>query len=54
MEDGHEPWYPKLVNWRNWEIPRPGREAVFGFLIVLAVSLSLHGFVVWLCSWFRN
>jgi len=47
-------WYPKLVEWRNWEIPRPGREAVGGFFVVLAVSLGLHGFVLWMCSWFRH
>ena len=47
-------WYPKLVPWKYWEIPRPGKEAVVGFLIVLGVSLGVHGFVLWLCAWFRG
>ena len=53
--NGHdrEDWYPRLVSWKNWEIPVPGKEAVIGFLIVLAASLALHLFVIWMCSWFR-
>ena len=46
-------WYPKLVSWSNWEIPVPGKEAVVGFFLVLAVSFLLHLFVLWLCSRFR-
>ena len=47
-------WFPKLVNWENFEIPVPGREAVLGFFAVLAVSLILHLGVLWLCSLFRS
>ena len=47
-------WFPRLVPWRDFEIPRPGREAVIGFFAVLAVSLVLHGFVLWLCALFRG
>lgn len=46
-------WYPRLVDWENWEIPVPGREAVIGFLAFLAGSLLLHFLVIWICSWFR-
>ncbi|MEO7651436.1 MAG: hypothetical protein ABIZ80_13305, partial [Bryobacteraceae bacterium] len=46
-------WYPKLVDWANWEIPTPGKEAVAGFFVVLAVSLMLHGIVLWLCAVFK-
>lgn len=53
-ERNSEVGYCKLVQWRNWEIPRPGREAVVGFFVVLAASLALHGFVLWMCSWFRQ
>jgi hypothetical protein len=53
-ERNNEVWYPRLVEWRNWEIPRPGREAVIGFFVVLTVSLGLHGFVLWMCAWLRH
>lgn len=49
-----ENWYPKLVPWKNWEIPVPSQEAVVGFAAVLGVSLALHLFVLWLCSLFRS
>jgi hypothetical protein len=45
-------WFPKLVNWENFEIPVPGREAVVGFFAVLAASLLLHVGVLWVCSLF--
>lgn len=44
----------RLTGWRNWEIPRPGKEALLGFLIVFAVSLGLHFVVLWLCAVFRT
>jgi Na+/proline symporter len=47
-------WFPKLINWRNLEVPKPGRQAVVGFLVVLAASLVLHAFILWLCSLFRK
>lgn len=47
-------WYPRLVTWTNWEIPKPGREGLAGFAIMLAISALLHGSVVWLCSWFQH
>ena len=47
-------WYPRLVEWRYWEFPVPGREAVAGFFIVLIASLALHLFVLWMCSWFKT
>ena len=47
-------WFPKLVPWKNWEIPKPGAESLVGFGVVMAVSLLLHGFVLWLCSLFRH
>lgn len=47
-------WYPRLAPWKHWEIPRPGKEAWVGFLIVLAASLGIHGFVLLLCAWFRG
>ena len=53
-EEKSKLWYPKLVPWRNWEIPVPGREAVVGFFVVLCVCLGLHFFVLWLCQWFRG
>ena len=46
-------WYPKLVPWKNWEIPRPGKVAVIGFVIVAVVSVGLHLFVLALCRMFR-
>ncbi len=46
--------FPHLVRWKNWEIPRPGKEAVWGFFVVMAASLALHGFVVWLCARLRG
>ncbi len=46
--------YPRLIASRSWEIPRPGREAVIGFFVVGAVSLLLHGAVIWLCEWLRG
>jgi hypothetical protein len=48
-----EDWYPRLAPWKNWEIPVPGKEAVVGFFAILAVSLALHLFVLWMCSLFR-
>ena len=53
-ERDNQIWYPRLVDWRNWEIPRPGREAVVGFFVVLAASLVLHAFLLWICSSFRH
>ena len=47
-------WYPKLVRWKNWEVPVPDQEAVVGFLVVMGISLALHFFVLWLCSLFRS
>ena len=46
--------YPKLVHAKNWEIPRPGREAVIGFFAVFGVCLALHGFILWICYLFRS
>jgi len=45
--------YRRLVGWKNWEIPRPGKEAVVGFVCVLAVSLLLHLGLVLLCKLFQ-
>ncbi len=47
-------WFPKLLNWRDVEIPKPSREAVVGFFVVLAVSLILHLSILWLCSLFTK
>ena len=52
--DRNSDWYPRLVKWKNWEIPRPGKEAVVGFCIVMAASLGLHFFVVLLCVLFQR
>jgi hypothetical protein len=49
-----EDWYPRLVNWKHWEIPKPGREAMMGFLIVVLVSLFLHSTVLLICWLFRR
>jgi hypothetical protein len=53
MDRNNGDWYPRLVSWKNWEIPRPGTEAIVGFFIVLAVSLGLHLGVIFLCTLFR-
>ena len=47
-------WYPRLVQWKNWEIPRPGKEALYGFAIVMAASLLLHLLVLALCRLFHG
>lgn len=47
-------WYPRLVRWKNWEIPRPGKEAIVGALIVAGVSLTLHMIVLFICRTFRT
>jgi hypothetical protein len=47
-------WFPKLINWQNAEIPKPSREAVVGFFVVLAASLVLHASLLSLCSLFRK
>jgi hypothetical protein len=49
-----DPPYRKLFGGRNWEVPVPSRETVIGFLAVLAVSLALHGLVLWLCALLRG
>ena len=49
-----EDWYPRLVTWKNWEIQKPGRESVVGFLVVAAVSLLLHLTVLIICGVFKN
>ena len=41
--------YRKLVDWKNLEVPRPGKEAIVGFAITLAAYLLLHFSVLWLC-----
>ncbi|MCI0723834.1 MAG: sodium:solute symporter family protein [Acidobacteria bacterium] len=46
---GHH--YKKLVNWRDWEIPVPDKEAVAGFFAFLGISLALHFMLLGLC-WF--
>ncbi len=46
--------YRKLIDHPDWEIPVPGREAVVGFVVVFAVSLLLHVFVIWLSQLFRG
>jgi hypothetical protein len=43
------PVYRKLVEWRNIEVPRPGKEAIVGFAITLAACVLLHFSVLWLC-----
>lgn len=48
-----EQWYPRLVRWKNWEIPRPGKEAAVGFVAVAAVSLMLHMIVLLICRLFQ-
>jgi len=52
--EGNEEEYPKLVHWPNWEVPAPGKEAIIGFFVTLAISLALHGFLLWLSSLFRQ
>lgn len=49
-----EDWYPRLVTWKNWEIQKPGRESMIGFLVVAAVSLLLHATVLWICRIFKG
>lgn len=44
--------YPRLFRWRNWEVPRPGKEAVVGFFIVLAAAIALHFTVLLICHLF--
>lgn len=46
--------FPRLVRWRNWEIPRPGKEAVVGFFIVLGAAFVLHFAVLLICRFFRG
>jgi len=42
--------YRKLIAWRNFEVPVPGKEAIVGFSVVLIVCLLLYLAVFWLCS----
>ncbi len=46
-------WYPRLVRWKNWEIPKPSREASAGFFAISAISLLLHLTVIWICRLFE-
>jgi len=45
--------YKRLVNWKNWEIPVPDKEAVVGFFTFLGISLALHFMLLGLC-WFMK
>jgi hypothetical protein len=42
--------YKKLVQWKNIEVPRPGRDAILGFCITFGACLLLHFALLWLCS----
>jgi len=46
--------YERLFEARNWEVPAPSRQTVLGFLAVLAVSLALHGLLLWVCALLRG
>lgn len=48
------PDYPRLVRWRSWEVPRPDKQAVIGFLIFLGAALMLHFGVLWICRYFES
>jgi hypothetical protein len=46
--------YRKLVEWREWEIPVPDREAVGGFVAFLGISLFLHLGLLAICWFIRR
>jgi hypothetical protein len=47
-------FYRRLVRHREWELPRPGAEAVVGFLVACGVSALLHGGLMAICAWLRG
>jgi len=47
-------FYRRLTRHLDWEIPRPGREAVIGFLVACGISALLHSGLVTLCTWLRG
>lgn len=46
--------YRRLVDWKNWEIPVPEKEARVGFGVFLGISLFLHSLLVGLCWFLRS